>query len=247
MGHYFSQLLEPLKGSSKTKLLKANQALQREPGIGAWLSAPEPDEDIALDQQSYLVIDIETSGFNPRKDAILSVGFVPIEKGRINLAKAEHYYINDALNINPDSAVVNHITPQMLSQGEPLKQVLNYLFQSLIDHVPIAHGCWIEQQFLAAQLESIWNLKKLPLQWLDTLQIEKARIANGCVPHHQDVRLTNLRQRYHLPEYQAHNALYDAIATAELFQVMTRAIYASKQPPSLKEFFHYQQKARPSL
>ena len=32
-----------------------------------------------------------------------------------------------------------------------------------------------------------------------------------------DLRLFNLRERYHLPNYKAHNALSDAISTAELF------------------------------
>jgi DNA polymerase-3 subunit epsilon len=32
-----------------------------------------------------------------------------------------------------------------------------------------------------------------------------------------ELRLSMLRQRYHLPDHYAHNALNDAIATAELF------------------------------
>lgn len=43
------------------------------------------------------------------------------------------------------------------------------------------------------------------------LQRRGASIQSGAL------RLFNLRKRYHLPEYSAHQALSDAIATAELF------------------------------
>jgi DNA polymerase-3 subunit epsilon len=36
-----------------------------------------------------------------------------------------------------------------------------------------------------------------------------------------DLRLFNLRSRYHLPRYRAHNALNDALAAAELFLAMS--------------------------
>lgn len=246
MGHYIDLLLEPLKGQSKANLLKNHEHLRQVEGIGDWLAAKELALDQTLDQQNYLVLDIETSGFNPATDAILSVGFVPIDKGRINLAQAQHYYVSDAPVVSPDSAVINHITPQMLTQGQPLTVIMTHLFQALQDRVPIAHGCWMEQQFLEHASRELWQLSKLPLQWLDTLKIEKARIGNGCVSPHKDVRLASIRQRYQLPEYQAHNALYDAIATAELYLVLIRAIYG-KAFPSLKAFYSYQQKAKMAM
>ena len=46
---------------------------------------------------------------------------------------------------------------------------------------------------------------------LRQLKRQHALIRNG------DLRLFNLRNRYHLPVYKAHHALSDALATAELF------------------------------
>ena len=50
---------------------------------------------------------------------------------------------------------------------------------------------------------------KIARQWFERRNKE---ISQG------DLRLFNLRKRYGLPSYQAHNALSDAIATAELLQ-----------------------------
>ena len=45
----------------------------------------------------------------------------------------------------------------------------------------------------------------------------------------------NLRPRYNLPQYKAHNALSDALATAELFLAMADNLYPEKPIP-LGEF-----------
>ncbi|CAG8998848.1 MAG: DNA polymerase III PolC-type [Candidatus Celerinatantimonas neptuna] len=246
MGHYLSHLIEPFLAANKSQIAKQNPQLRSTQGLGDWLDAQEPEQTRHLPELNYLVIDIETSGFNPTTNALLSIGFVPINHGRINLAKAQHYYISDALKVSANSAVINHIVPQMLTERKPLKEVLEIFFEELKICVPIAHGCWMEQQFLAHYTHQLWGLKKLPLKWLDTLKIEKARIENGCVPHNQDVRLSSIRRRYQLPDYQAHNALFDAIATAELFLVLTRSIYGDSQP-TLQEFYRYQQKAKSNL
>ena len=53
---------------------------------------------------------------------------------------------------------------------------------------------------------------------IDTLRIAQRRFArHNQVLKTGDLRLFNLRRRYQLPQYKAHNALTDALAGAELF------------------------------
>ena len=53
---------------------------------------------------------------------------------------------------------------------------------------------------------------------IDTLVIAKNRMDNfGIAYTPTELRLFNLCQQYKLPSYKAHNALNDALATAELF------------------------------
>ena len=44
------------------------------------------------------------------------------------------------------------------------------------------------------------------------------------------LRLHPSRERYHLPPYQAHHALIDALATAELLQAQIARHYAPDTP-----------------
>jgi DNA polymerase-3 subunit epsilon len=53
---------------------------------------------------------------------------------------------------------------------------------------------------------------------LDTLKIERRKIQQMQQHTQPDgLRLFNFREKYNLPRYKAHNAMQDAISTAELF------------------------------
>ena len=53
---------------------------------------------------------------------------------------------------------------------------------------------------------------------IDTLALEKRHLDQRDVAYDpSELRLSNLRRKFELPEHHAHNALCDAIATAELF------------------------------
>ncbi len=53
----------------------------------------------------------------------------------------------------------------------------------------------------------------------DPLETSKQRtMAKWLQQPLPSLRLPNVRQRYHLPAYENHNALVDALATAELLQ-----------------------------
>ena len=60
-----------------------------------------------------------------------------------------------------------------------------------------------------------------PFAVLDTMQVELARRKRREIPVQQgDLQLGRLRTQYRLPRYTAHNALIDALATAELMLAM---------------------------
>ncbi len=71
---------------------------------------------------------------------------------------------------------------------------------------------------------------------IDTLQLGQRlfELRNHTIQA-TDLRLFNLRPRYNLPRYRAHNALTDAMATAELLLALSDDI-APKRDAPLKRF-----------
>ena len=74
--------------------------------------------------------------------------------------------------------------------------------------------------FLNAACRNVFK-HNLPLRIIDTLKIEQKKLQHRQQSiETSQLRLFNIRTRYNLPRYKAHNALEDAIATAELFLAM---------------------------
>jgi DNA polymerase-3 subunit epsilon len=163
----------------------------------------------------YLVLDIETSGLNAKQDHIVSVGWVCIQNGVIELDTARHIVLDNA-QIG-DNVGIHMITDSDVQQhGKRQESVLRYLRHLLRNRVLVVHHAPMELGFL----KQSWLEHALPtfsLSWLDTLAIERSK-ANRAQQPIQDggFRLDACRERYGLPEYQGHDALTDALATAEL-------------------------------
>jgi len=179
--------------------------------------------DLAKDLD-FIVLDLETTGFDSVKDIILSIGWVDIYKGYVDLSSSVHLFLNNDLNVNPETAVINHITPEMLSQGISIDEAMNRFFEAAKGKIIVAHGCVMEKNFIEHYLHKTYGLDEIPLVWVDTLCIEK-KLGNAIAKQSDlDLTLSGTRERYNLPEYNGHNALADAISTAELLLVQEKRI-----------------------
>ncbi len=165
----------------------------------------------------YLSLDLETTGLDAKRDHILSMGYVIVSQGRIRLASAGHHLIWTDRDIPGDSAIIHGITDDMSAGGEPLIEVLPEILAQLRGRFLLAHHARIEVGFLDQACRDIYGVP-LIVSTVDTLERAKALFDRRHVSYQAgDLRLHALRERYKLPRYRAHNALSDAVATAELF------------------------------
>lgn len=181
-----------------------------------YLDTPLVSPDSRFIDTEFLVLDFETTGLDLEKDRALSVGYTVISRGRINMSDNAHFYISHEEQI-PDSSVVIHgITEQTARKGEQVDYVLEELLMQMRGRVLVAHYANIERNFIKKLVMETYH-SQIPLQIIDTLAVEyrrRKRLAPDVATN--SLRLFNLRDQYKLPRYQAHNALIDAIATAEL-------------------------------
>lgn len=179
-----------------------------------------------------LSIDFETTGLNPMVDQILSIGCVEISGGNIDLSTASHTYIKGSQNIKGETAIINHIVPELLVNGVTLDDALGELFERMRGKLILAHGMNIERRFLLHYLVTRYDIKQLPWLWVDTLRIERSLIENQMNPQGTSYQLNMLREKYGLPDYTGHNALTDALSAAELFFAQLPKVYGNnKQRP----------------
>lgn len=163
----------------------------------------------------YLVLDLETSGLDPKEHQIISIGWVLIQNGAIQLSSAKHYLLENA-PIN-DSVGIHHITDHEVEEfGRNETALLRYLRQLMKKRVLVIHHAPMDFGFLKPWWARL-SAPVLSCYWLDTLAIERTRVSRRQqIVSDDGFRLMACRERYGLPEYQGHDALTDALATAEL-------------------------------
>lgn len=192
------------------------------------LEKPWPGADRRWDEASWLALDLETTGLDPDKDYIVSMGWVAIERGSIQLSTARHLLI-DSRNLVGDSATIHHIRDVDLDDGVPLPEALQQLARALAGRFTIMHHRPFDDRFLRVAYR-----EQFGLNWFhpgaDTLSLEKKRLfkRDHLLPRGA-LKLARCRRRYGLPAYPAHNALDDALACAELFMAWAR-YYGGRGP-----------------
>ena len=162
-----------------------------------------------------LALDIEMTGLNPKRDQMVSIGVIPIIDFQIQPKFAQYKLIKIQGSVG-QSAVIHGVLDRYLEDALPSQQVLQWLFEQCKDKVIVAHHAPLDLQFLTQAMLSS-KIHNKPLLAIDTLLIEKQREQRKqAILKTGTLRLNACRERYKLPIYNAHNALTDALACAEL-------------------------------
>ncbi len=190
-----------------------------------------------LSEVPFVAMDFETTGLNPKKDAIVSIGLAPFDLQRIRCREARHWILNPHKPMAEESVVIHGITHSEVKAAPDLLLVLDELLTALAGRVVVVHHRTIERGFLDAALKARLN-EGIVFPAVDTMELEArlhrrrplglwARL-RGRKP--ASIRLSDSRSRYHLPFYQPHHAQTDALATAELLQAQIAHHFSPDTP-----------------
>ncbi|MFW5730963.1 MAG: 3'-5' exonuclease [Desulfonatronovibrionaceae bacterium] len=178
-----------------------------------------------LNKLSFTAVDFETTGLNPEQDEIVSIGLIPFDLKTIYSSRAAHWLVKPAGDLDQESIVIHGITHSDIHKAPDLLTLLERLLQILAGKIIVVHYHRIERDFLNKALKDRLG-EGIQFPVIDTMAIESTleykragRFWKRLAGHKPgSVRLAASRERYGLPAYPPHNALTDALATAELFQ-----------------------------
>lgn len=154
----------------------------------------------------YVVVDLEATSTGS-KAKIIQVGIVVIEDGKI----VDHY----TTDVNPHEPLDAHIkeltglTDKRLAQAPDFSQVARKIFGLVEDGIFVAHNVQFDANLLAENL--FFEGYELRNPRVDTVEL-----AQVFFPELEKYSLPILCQELGIPLKQAHTALSDAQATAEL-------------------------------
>tara|TARA_R110001599_G_scaffold353231_1_gene591009 strand:- start:87836 stop:88504 length:669 start_codon:yes stop_codon:yes gene_type:complete len=170
-------------------------------------------------QVPFLVVDAEMSSLDVNEGELLSVGWVVIEEGAIALDSARYHRVRP---VNPvgQSATIHSLRDCELSAAQGSAEVLAQLLLAAAGKVLVFHNAALDMAYLNRVCKRAFTAPIL-LPFVDTLLQEESLLRRrGLAIKPGDLRLHACRKRYQLPVYPGHNALLDALATAELLLAM---------------------------
>jgi len=205
------------------------------PGYLEFLRTPAPAGTTDFTRAELVCLDIETTGLDSATAAMLSVGWVQIREGFVDLSTAESIVVRSSKDVG-HSASVHGLTDTVVGAGVDPRVALDRVINVLRGRVLVVHHAGLDKALLDRMCREFYG-DKLLIPVIDTLALEYRRQARQ---HHiddtQSLRLPDIRKRYGLPYYSGHNCLTDAISTAELLIAMV-ATHATEDRATLSELY----------
>jgi DNA polymerase-3 subunit epsilon len=169
------------------------------------------DLDRKLSELTYTVFDTETTGLEPSNgDEIIQIGAARIVNNRLLRQEVFDQIIDPECPLKPESIPIHGISEDMVRGKPNIDVVLPSFFEFCEDTVLIAHNAAFDMRFLQLKEERTGIRFSQPV--LDTLLLSAV-----AQPNQESHRLDVILERLGINIESRHNALEDAIATAEVF------------------------------
>ncbi len=178
---------------------------------------------------TFWALDLETSGLDARRDEILAIGMVPIRAGAVRWGERFSSLVRP---VRPGAALgeglaAHHLLPGEVAGGLALREALDQVLGRLEGGVLLVHCAALDLAFLRAACASSGRTwPAVPVVDTEALLGQMAALEYPKLRPLSD--LAAARARFGLPPATQHDALADALATAELFLVLRHHLRAAR-------------------
>lgn len=172
--------------------------------------------DTCKEMDEYVIFDTETTGLNPKKDEILSIGAVKIKGNKILTDNMLSLYLKPSREVNIQSIKIHQIRNIDLQNAlEP--QIAIEQFLDFIGALPLV-GYYLE--FDVAMINKYikpWLGIKLPNKQIEVSGMYHDRKIKAIPDGIIDLRFDTIMKELNLPIFGKHDAINDALMTAMIF------------------------------
>lgn len=200
------------------RLFSARTALS--PGqrlaLDAYRARPAVPGGSRIQELRYVVADVETTGLNPHADRLISIGAVELESGRVPIANGFEVVFRQACASDNANILVHGIdgTTQM-SGADPVAATLSFLDYARNSPLVGFHADFDRLMIDRAAREAVGIAPVNP--WIDLAWLVPALFPEGR--RNPPRGLDDWNAMFGIGNLSRHNALADALATAQLLQV----------------------------
>ena len=166
-------------------------------------------KDKKIDEEEFVVFDIETTGFNSHFNKIIEIGAVKIKAGRIIDRYSQ--LINPGISIPYHITEITSITNEQVANQPKIDEAIEKFVEFVGDAVLVAHNAPFDMGFIKRDVKKCLNIN-LENSVIDTLQM-----ARDLFPDLKKYGLGDLNKVLGLALENHHRAVDDSQATANMF------------------------------
>ena len=157
---------------------------------------------------TYVVFDLETTGFSPIQDKIIEIGAVKVERGVIT--ERFSTFVNPKIPIPFKITQLTSITDDMVVDAETTDVVLPKFLDFIGDAVLVAHNAGFDVSFI----EQNCRYQEIEREFISLDTVALARV---LLPTLSKYKLNVVAKALNISLENHHRAVDDAGATAEIF------------------------------
>lgn len=207
--------------------------------IADWGKKPTPDLSCSHFVSRYVVVDVETSGLNMKKDRLISIGAVAVVNGLIDVNDAfEAVLRQDEVSDNANiliHGIGGSAQSEGVDPGDALISFLAYLGKSPL----VAYHARFDQSMIQRAMNQRLGLS-FEQAWVDLAWVLPELFRDHMF---DQFGLDDWLNLFQIENIQRHNAVSDAYATAQLLQVtIARGMQCSAESPA--RFFEIEKACR---
>ncbi len=171
------------------------------------------DHDIELHDATFVVFDVETTGFSTNYNEIIEIGAVKIYKGM----PVDEFstFIKPNEPINPVITALTGITNSDVIDAPKIDEVMPKFIEFIGNSILVAHNATFDTEFIYANMKRL-GLFKEKMPCIDTLQLAKA-MYNTILKR---FNLKDVAKGLKVEVEQQHRALSDSHTTTNIFMRM---------------------------
>ena len=187
----------------------------------AWQKHRLKDPEFAYLFEPYegdevVVLDTETTGMDPKKDEILSIGAVKVGGNRILISDAFEAWIEPKGEIGEESIKIHGIRRVDLECGEEPEVVIPRLLDFIGNRPLVGYYIRFDQRMLSAYTRRMLGVD-MPNELIELSEMYYRRYRKSSPHEFVDLTFDTIMEELNLPRLGKHDALNDAIMSALIY------------------------------
>jgi DNA polymerase-3 subunit epsilon len=167
-------------------------------------------------EDEIVVYDCETTGLNPKKDNIISIGAVKVKGNKVLTNEAIHIFVEQKEAISHQSITIHQIRNCDLEGAVPIEEAIERFLYYIGNRKLVGYYLEFDVAMINKYTKLMYGIT-LPNKKVEVSAIyfdkKIARIPQGNI----DLRFNTILKELDLPKLSAHDALNDAVMTAMMY------------------------------